>query len=380
VAAETLHCLLSGMARAPALWLLPLTFVLWSSQSRAGEDPQADPRPSTAFLGVSGKDARLAKSLSEAIVLEAYERQEPSKLLTPTEVLERLGREGRSASSCDGLYCLRRLMQRLRVDRVVSVQLSGDRSEPNARFRVLIQGSTSLVTLPVEAGSRDEFLRVAVDGFFEGLRKSTERFGRLVVKTNVRTSEVLVDGESLGKGEVDKLIPGGTHRLRVQAVGAPPYEQDVILAPGRARLVQVVLTRDQAPALYRGDPRRFDQVPVVERAPEKPFELPPILRHPGLYAGAAGVLAAGVGLILGATARGVQARATDPDGDGVLNITRAELLGAQQRASMGNVLLLGGAAVAAGSGLWILLAPVKSGSGSSGEPETPITVQLGGAL
>jgi hypothetical protein len=96
----------------------------------------------------------------------------------------------------------------------------------------------------------------------------------------------------------------------------------------------------------------------------------PILTRPSVWVAAAGAVALAVGAGVGSSVSSFQKRAVDANGDGVLDVTRAELAGAQRNALIANVLMgVGAAAVGAGA-IWFFVEPAPPaspvGSASSG--------------
>jgi outer membrane biosynthesis protein TonB len=61
--------------------------------------------------------------------------------------------------------------------------------------------------------------------------------GRLTLRGVVRGARVTVDGQLVRGTTLD--LPPGTHRLRVEAPGADPYEQQVTIVPGGTHALDV---------------------------------------------------------------------------------------------------------------------------------------------
>ena len=109
---------------------------------------------------------------------------------------------------------------------------------------------------------------------------------------------------------------------------------------------------------------------AVKKTPAPAGQKPAPTFRPGWLVALGGVLVAGVGAGLGASAQAVADRAKDANGDGVLDVTRQVMLNAQGNATLANVLMVTGGAVAVGGGLWFLLAPTA--------PAAPASAALGG--
>jgi hypothetical protein len=85
-----------------------------------------------------------------------------------------------------------------------------------------------------------------------------------------------------------------------------------------------------------------------------------VLQQPGFYVAMVGVVAAAVGAGFGMSAKAIEGRAVDRNGDGALDLTLREAESARSQARLANILFGTGGAVAAGGAAWWLLAPLGS--------------------
>lgn len=72
---------------------------------------------------------------------------------------------------------------------------------------------------------------------------SEQREGKLRVAASEADAAILVDGEEVGTGSWEGVVPSGGHRLLVQKDGFAAQESDVSLAAGQARTIDVTLER-----------------------------------------------------------------------------------------------------------------------------------------
>lgn len=64
---------------------------------------------------------------------------------------------------------------------------------------------------------------------------------QLSVVTTGAQDTIRIDGKVVGEGRFEGSLEPGAHRLSVTAQGKRPYEVDLLLAPGKARTLQVTL-------------------------------------------------------------------------------------------------------------------------------------------
>lgn len=193
----------------------------------------------------------------------------------------------------------------------------------------------------------------------------------LKVSVNVPTAVVKVGERILGVGEVEAKLPPGTAQLEVSADEYSTFTQTLNLKPGAREAVDVRL-EISGPAPEGPE----DAVAGVKKKKSSgPSNVPAILKRPALYTALVGLAAVGVGLVMGKSAKDVESRATDANGDGVYDLTRKERLDAQSKANLATALIAGGGVVAAGSVVWLVVVPSRSAPASS----TTVAPANGGA-
>jgi hypothetical protein len=85
-------------------------------------------------------------------------------------------------------------------------------------------------------------------------------------------------------------------------------------------------------------------------------------------------------LVLGASAVGVQNQAKDGNGDGALDVTRAQAQGAQTNATLANILVPAGAAAMAGGLIWVAVTPPLRTAAPATATPPPTTTEGGGGF
>ncbi|AGC42235.1 hypothetical protein MYSTI_00886 [Myxococcus stipitatus DSM 14675] len=200
----------------------------------------------------------------------------------------------------------------------------------------------------------------------------------LKVTVNVPTAVVKVGERILGVGSVEARVAPGTVQVEVSAEEYATFTKTVALKPGGREEV-VVRMEISGPA-----PEGPEE--AVARAMSAREGGTPIYKRPALYTALVGLAAVGVGLVMGKGAKDVEKRATDADGDGMMDITRKERLDAQSKANLATALLIGGGVATAGSVTWLLVVPARSEApasanpASSGASSTALHVVVGGSF
>jgi hypothetical protein len=205
----------------------------------------------------------------------------------------------------------------------------------------------------------------------ELIEKLSTHLGRLAVRVSVPQAAVMLGDRPLGAGAVEELVPAGHHRLNVTAQGFQRFEQEVVVEPDMTAEADATLVAELPPTI--------PVVPLVvaSRPAEPPVSKTSLWSRPGLYVAAAGAVAIALGAAFGTSARSIESRGADADGDGVRDITRVEMQSAHSRALTANVLFGVGAAALAGGTVWMMVEPAVSPSPiSPGEPGMPSTAGL----
>lgn len=325
-------------------------------------------RPSIAILGVvAGDDDKItvsrADQVSSEMVQLAGSLERFTSVSDPQLVQQQLGEGYKAALACDGWACFDAVAKKLKVHRLLlavvtksgagsSVALKGfdpavnevlgaaqDSQEKAERSFAGFAGKS-------QAKKDKAFLKKMSPFLKNALAKLSTPNGKLVLDNVETTSVVTIDGLSAGTGSVEAVVQRGRHTVKVTAAGYLPFEQELTVAPLEVANVRVGLVA-----------KPLDKPLVVEK-PAAPSG-PPLLQRPGTYVALAGVALAATGAILGTLAKGVEGRAVDTNGDGIVEVTRQDIRNAQGQAMVGNVLMAAGGAVAAGGVVWIFVTPAE---------------------
>jgi hypothetical protein len=329
----------------------------------------AEFRPSIAVVGVtSGEATEDAIVTARARLLEAELLKATTgnaafgKVMTPQQVADELGPKAADARKCIDFACLDAFARRLKVDRLISglVTKSGPASlltvhgfdnvlpevieglvESAERAEKAKIGGFAGIQGKSQAQKDKDFVRSAIPVFFEVLDKIKISNVKITVDSAEQTSITMMNKAQVGVGSFDTIVPRGSYDIVVTAAGYLPYETKVVVEPQQIVPVKVLLVAKEIQKVAV-------VVPVVTGTP--------VFERPGLYIAVAGLVATGVGIGLGLSAKGVEARAR-PDANGVVPISRTAAKGAQTNAMLANVLVGAGAAVTVGGAVWFILTP-----------------------
>ncbi len=324
-------------------------------------------RPSLSFLGVRGTDegSQARASLLEAELvrmLPGGDQFDP--LLLPAQAKEKLGDELTAAAACSAADCFSRTSAQLGTERALVVWVSKVPGGSAVEVRAWDPGLPRSLSESQEVLDKNEAARFAgMTGknqtqkdrefakkaavFVMGLvGKLNTPNGKLVVDNIDAAAKVELDGFSLGVGSLERVIPRGQHTVRVASSDYLPFEQTVTVEPLKTTTVKVTLVA-----------KPIDKPVVVQQHQKKVLKYPPLYARPGLYVAGAGAVVTIIGFIVGSGATAVQARATDLNGDGVVEITRLDAKRAQASAVLANVLVAIGLTALAGGSLWVALTP-----------------------
>lgn len=347
----------------------------------------AEFRPTIAVIGVSSGEATedpvivsRSKQLEAELVKSATANAAFGNVMNPGQVAEALGAGAADARKCTDYACLNEIAKKLKVDRLIrgSVTRSGPASlltlqgfdpglaevigatvESNERSEKAQIGGFAGIQGKSQAAKDREFVKKATPLFFEVLEKIKTSNGKVVVDSAEPTSITLLNGSELGMGSFEKVVPRGTYEVKVAAVGYNTYETKITVEPQKVETVKVTLVAKEI----------AQKVVVVEEV----RKATPLFERPGLYIAVAGAIAVGVGVALGLSAKGVEARAVK-DANGVVPISRTAAKGAQTNAMLFNVLVPAGSVLVAGGTLWVILTP---GAGKKKEEAPPVDAAQG---
>ena len=309
--------------------------------------PSSEHRPRLAVVLAPGTDTLASGAIEVALrALPDFE------LFLTGEASERALASARDvpARDCQTDACLTRLLVALDADVVLSVRPAGLGLVLAARDF----GPSGVQELALSDEQLVNELVDQLDGYLAPL--SPER-GILVVRVPDQAARVHLANQLLGQGNQTRRVAPDLQDLRVDLEGRVPFAGRVLPASGRTFEVDVVLPDPNAQAYVDPDA-------TLETSGPRPPPAP-LLQQPGFYVAMVGVVAAAVGAGFGLSAKSIESRAVDANGDGALDLTRREAESARAQANLANVLFGAGGAVAAGGAAWWLLAPVSSGMAGS---------------
>lgn len=351
----------------------------------------AEFKPSIAVLGVTQAEedpilVSRAKMLEAELTKVVQGSGKFSKVLDPSQVAQALGDEAAAARKCGDYQCSLALTKKLGVDRLVSDSLN--KSGP-ASLLTLIGFDPALNDLPgaqIESNEKQdkqqmggfaglqgktqsqkdkEFIKKATPLMGEALYALSKPNGKIAIDSAEPSSVATINGEEAGVGSFEKILGRGSYEVKVTAAGYQTFEARVTVEEQKVATVKVVLV---------AKPIEVKPQVVAEKSTGSP-----IYARPGLYVAAAGVVAVAVGIVMGVQAKSVEGRAVDRDGDGVVDVTRAQVQAAKGQATLANVLVGAGAVAVAGGGVWFFLTPSKNGVPKADDPQAP-PAEGGGAF
>ena len=316
-----------------------------------------DRRPPLAFIGVTApaEDLELASWLEGGLSGVAQKLGSFKAVLSAADVRDRMGEGYQALVKCGEAQCLEDAGEALEAERLLRVELLRDGDSAKARIVTFARGEASAQSreVPISRMKKNDVLKALSGPYKEALAALGTTLAELKVTANV-PAVVTLGRRTLGMAPRDDMVPAGKQPLEVSADGFLADKRELSLSPGQVEEVSVRLAAVQLA-------RDLPDEPVKKKAPGP--MLSGIWTRPGLYVAAAGLVAAGVGLAFGASAMGIQARATDANGDGILDITRAEALSARNSALAADLLVGAGAAMAVGGGIWFFITPQPAQKG-----------------
>lgn len=364
----------------------------------------AEFKPALAILGVvpvpaSPEEAALLNSRAGSVniaLLPAAMQDEPfSRVMSEEDAKAALGADFEKLQKCVAVECLEEIAQKLDVDRVITGQLTQSGGETKLSLIGYDRGLKQLFN--AEAESAEKAMKKQLRGFSGlGGKSQAQKDREFLSRTNgpvyalignLKTAlgaidvrsyepdvEVSFNGRKAGRGNFVKYVAAGDYAVHAESPSVLPFDTKVTVES--AKTAEVALTLVARPKAN----------PAVTAA-ERPSNSSPIYTRPGLYVALAGAVALGVGAMLGSNAKGIERRATDGDGDGILDITRAEANNAKSSGMLGTILMGAGGAAVAGGVVWMFVAPGTASSktvdGPVVEPEGSgggFTVGVGGAF
>jgi hypothetical protein len=312
------------------------------------EGPNLEPSLAIVTTAVNEEDAGLTQAVDRALTQIATARNAFSKIVSAEQLREHLNSADAPTRDCREATCLTELNHRLGVDRLLIASVD------SGALRVVAFDWAGGVLLETEIGSEalgtGNLSRRLEPHFAPLLQKLSTPLGELAVTTNVEKAQIRWGARILAEGaSFNGAVPAGTHPVTVTSDGYQPYEETVTVAPAGKAEVQAELEPEAAAS----PPVATIEEEFEPRPKPKPSGKP-VWQRPGLYAAVAGAVVLSVGLAFGGAANSVGGRIKDTDGDGYMDVTRAEALAAQRNAVLANVFgTIGALGVGAGLG-WLV--------------------------
>lgn len=193
----------------------------------------------------------------------------------------------------------------------------------------------------------------------DALKEVTPHVGHVIVSLPADASgaTIAVDGATVAPGEPGLECDPGAHHVHAEIAGKKAFDADVQVVDG-----------GRAEALVRFDPLVVAPPPPAPLAPvatpSREGDGAPSIVPPLAIAGA-GVAFVAVGAILFATGRGSYDSAAASCGATCSDDAKSKASSARGQMLAGDVMLFGGAAVAAAGGTWLLLRTLKKPEGAT---------------
>jgi hypothetical protein len=272
------------------------------------------------------------------------------------EARERLGDGYAPALRCTEASCLAQPADLLGADLLVTSRLALEDGGWTFRLWTYDRDRNTVEADSVTGRSpRDvKFQKAGAALLAQRLQGLARKRATLAVKVNMAQAVVRLGDKTLGSGSLERNVPPGDSTLVVEADGFTSYNKPVSLKPGEKTSVEVYLEAS-GPA-----PEGPSDVVAEDSGPSGGESKPSIFKRPALYTAVVGVVAMVAGVAVGMQAKQIADRAPDTDGNGIANITRQERLDVKSKANLSTMLVTGGAAVAGGSALWLVLMPTRS--------------------
>ncbi|WNG33507.1 PEGA domain-containing protein [Archangium violaceum] len=353
----------------------------------SGGSAGADLQPRFALVGLDTPEragAAVAKRWVGWLQAQAFRTGRVVRAAETAEVRQQLESDYASALRCQESSCLSGPADTLDADLLTTARLALEDEGWTLRLWTYDR-DRGVVETDVVTGRKpndSNFIREAGAVLSKRVTELARPRALLKVSCNVSQAVVRVGERMLGVGNVEAKLPPGEVQLVVEADEYSTYTKTLTLASGETQEVSVRLELN-GPA-PEGPPS--DAVASAKKSRRKSSSGPSIFSRPALYTTVLGLAAAGAGVALG---MGLQGKAQDANGDGVMDISRKDYLAARQQSMLSTALMAGGGAVAGGSLLWLLIvpqrstpasstvAPVSSGTGTS---STALHFVLGGSF
>jgi hypothetical protein len=272
------------------------------------------------------------------------------------EVREKLGDGYAAALRCGQASCLAEPAESLDADLLVTARLALEDDGWTLRLWTYNRDRNKVETDVLTGRSpRDvKFQKAGAELLAQRIKGLAQKRATLAVKVNVPQAVVRLGERTLGVGSIEARVAPGESNLIVEADEFTSYAKTITLKPGEKNSVEVYLESSGA-----APDSPSEVVAEAAKKRESPSG-PTVFSRPALYTAVVGVLAIGAGVMVGMQAKKIANRAPDADGNGIADITRGERIDGQKQANLSTALLAGGAAVAGGSALWLIVMPTRS--------------------
>jgi hypothetical protein len=327
------------------------------------DDPKTELMPRFVLLGLDTPER--AGAQQSAVWLKALARGAMSSGMVTLganlqDARERLAEGYDAAVRCTEAACLAEPAESLDADLLTTARLSLEdagwtlRAWTYDRDRRVVHEDVVTGRNPKDAA----FQKEATTKLSNRMMALARPRAVLKVSVNVSTAVVKVGERILGVGSVEARLPPGTAQLEVSADEYSTFTRTLNLKPGAREAVEVRLEISGPAPEGPGDD-------AVARASGRSGGGASVFKRPALYTALVGLAAVGVGMVMGKSAKDVEARAGDADGDGIYDVSRKERLDAQSQANLATALIVGGGVVTAGSVVWLVVVPARSAPSSS---------------
>ncbi|WNG54541.1 PEGA domain-containing protein [Archangium gephyra] len=349
--------------------------------------PGAELQPRFALVGLDTPEragAAAAKRWMGWLQSVALRTGRVARAAEPSEVREQLASDYAAALRCEEASCLSGPADTMDADLLTTARLALEDEGWTLRLWTYDR-DRGVVETDVVTGRKptdSNFIREAGEVLSKRVTALARPRSMLKVSSNVSQAVVRVGERMLGVGTIEAKLPPGEVQLIVEADEYSTYTKTLTLVSGETQEVAVRLELN-GPA---PDGPPLDAVASVKKKKSSGPSGPSVFSRPALYTTVLGLAAVGAGVAMG---MGLQGKVQDANGDGIMDVSRAEYLAARQQSMIATALMAGGGAVAGGSLLWLFIvparsepvsssvAPVSNGKGTSG---TALHFVIGGSF
>jgi len=171
-------------------------------------------------------------------------------------------------------------------------------SQPSGASVTLDDRFEGLTPIEVEVRpDREHRVELFLDGYLKAQRSFSvapeakitlaitlaENIGEIALNVSPEDAEVLVDGQSIGRGDQKLRLPAKGHRLQVRRQGYTSATRDILPKPGQQQALNVALLTEEA-TYWASRPARisaFGNINMALMRPQAPFKMGAPRREPG---------------------------------------------------------------------------------------------------